>query len=175
MTELDRAGNLLGALSLSVADRTVEAVGDAAGQSETADTRTAAGEDATPASQAAAPAKSAATPMPTVKEPSAAAGHVTRRRSSEDARSVSVRLTPRGRRAARRVSRARGEVLNEALATLDNEEREQLEEILARVIPNMMRGPRATRWLCRLCDMEACGRADGHCPAASAARARWGS
>ena len=36
MTELDRAGNLLGALSLSVADRTAEAVGDAAGQSETA-------------------------------------------------------------------------------------------------------------------------------------------
>ena len=36
MTELDRAGNLLGALSLSVADRTTEAVGDAAGQSETA-------------------------------------------------------------------------------------------------------------------------------------------
>jgi hypothetical protein len=31
MSELDRAGNLLGALSLSVADRTAEAVGDAAG------------------------------------------------------------------------------------------------------------------------------------------------
>ena len=100
---------------------------------------------------------------------------MTRRPSSEDARSVTVRLTPKGRRAAQRVVRARGEVLNGALATLDPDEREQFEELLARVIPNMMRGPGATRWLCRLCDMEACGRDAGRCPAASAARARWGS
>ncbi len=33
---LDHTGNLLGALSLSVADRTADAVGDAAGQSQTA-------------------------------------------------------------------------------------------------------------------------------------------
>ena len=58
---------------------------------------------------------------------------------------------------------------------IDAEEREQFEQLLARVIPSMMRGPGATRWLCRLCDMEACGRDDGRCPAASAARARWGS
>ena len=41
---------------------------------------------------------------------------------------------------------------------LDAEEREQFEQLLARVIPSMMRGPGATRWLCRLCDMQACGR-----------------
>jgi DNA-binding MarR family transcriptional regulator len=178
MTELDRAGNLLGALSLSVADRTAEAVGDAAGQSETAAIALSAldqflGEPSLDRMRRVL----GLTPSGAVRlvDRLEAAGHVTRRRSSEDARSVSVRLTARGRRAARRVSRARGEVLNEALATLDNEEREQFEETLARVIPNMMRGPGATRWLCRLCDMEACGRADGRCPAASAARARWGS
>jgi DNA-binding MarR family transcriptional regulator len=178
MTELDRAGNLLGALSLSVADRTAEAVGDAAGQSETAAIALSAlhqflGEPTLDRIRRVL----GLTPSGAVRlvDRLEAAGHVTRRPSSEDARSVTVGLTSKGRRAAQRVVSARGEVLNAALATLDAEEREQLEELVARVIPNMMRGPGATRWLCRLCDMDACGRDEGRCPAASAARARWGS
>jgi DNA-binding MarR family transcriptional regulator len=178
MTELDRAGNLLGALSLSVADRTVEAVGDAAGQSETAAIALSAldqflGEPTLDRIRRVL----GLTPSGAVRlvDRLEAAGQVTRRPSGDDARSVTVRLTPKGKRAAQRVVRARGEVLNGALATLDAEEREQFEELLARVIPNMMRGPGATRWLCRLCDMDACGRDEGRCPTASAARARWGS
>jgi DNA-binding MarR family transcriptional regulator len=178
MTELDRAGNLLGAMSLSVANRTAEAVGDAAGQSETAAIALSAlhqflGEPTLDRIRRVL----GLTPSGAVRlvDRLERAGQVTRRRSSDDARSVTVRLTPKGRRAAQRVARARGEVLNGALATLAPEEREQFEELLARVIPSMMRGPGATRWLCRLCDMEACGRAEGRCPAANAARARWGS
>jgi DNA-binding MarR family transcriptional regulator len=178
MTELDRAGNLLGALSLSVADRTAEAVGDAAGQSETAAIALSAlhqflGEPSLDRIRRVL----GLTPSGAVRlvDRLEHAGHVTRRPSSEDARSVTVRLTPKGRRAAERVVRARGEVLNGTLETLDAEEREQFEGLLARVIPKMMRGPGATRWLCRLCDMDACGRDAGRCPAASAARARWGS
>jgi DNA-binding MarR family transcriptional regulator len=178
MTELDRAGNLLGALSLSVADRTAEAVGDAAGQSETAAIALSAldqflGEPSLDRLRRVL----GLTPSGAVRlvDRLERAGHVTRRPSAEDARSVSVHLTAKGRRAARRVVRVRGEVLNGALSTLSAEEREHFEELLARVIPSMMRGPGATRWMCRLCDMEACGREEGRCPVASAARARWGS
>jgi len=178
MTELDRAGNLLGALSLSVADRTAEAVGDAAGQSETAAIALSAldqflGEPSLDRLRRVL----GLTPSGAVRlvDRLEHAGYVKRRPSAEDARSVSVHLTASGRRAARRVARARGEVLNDALASLGDGERERFEELLARVIPSMMRGPGATRWLCRLCDMEACGRDEGHCPVASAARERWGS
>ena len=178
MSGLDRAGNLLGALSLSVADRTAEAVGDAAGQSETAAIALSAldqflGEPSLDRIRRVL----GLTPSGAVRlvDRLEQAGQVTRRPSSEDARSVTVRLTPKGRRAAQRVARARAEVLNGALATLSVEERERFDELLARVIPSMMRGPGATRWLCRLCDMEACGRDDGRCPTANAARARWGS
>jgi DNA-binding MarR family transcriptional regulator len=178
MTELDRAGNLLGALSLSVADRTAEAVGDAAGQSETAAVALSAldqflGEPSLDKLRRVL----GLTPSGAVRlvDRLEQAGHVTRRPSAEDARSVSVQLTARGRRAARRVARARGDVLNDALSGLSAREREQFDKLLARVIPSMMRGPGATRWMCRLCDMDACGRDDGRCPVARAARARWGS
>ena len=178
MTELDRAGNLLGALSLSVADRTAEAVGDAAGQSETASIALSAldqflGEPSLDRLRRVL----GLTPSGAVRlvDRLEAAGYVTRRPSAEDARSVSVRLTASGRRAARRVARARAEVLEGALASLTPSERENFEDLLVRVTPSMMRGPGATRWLCRLCDMEACGRDDGRCPVANAARARWGS
>ena len=178
MTELDRAGNLLGALSLSVAAPPPAGGAAAAGESETAAIALSAlhqflGEPSLDRIRRVL----GLTPSGAVRlvDRLERAGHVTRRPSSEDARSVTVRLTPKGRRAAQRIVRARGEVLNGALASLDAEEREQFEELLARVIPSMMRGPGATRWLCRLCDMEACGRDEGRCPAASAARARWGS
>lgn len=178
MTELDRAGNLLGALSLSVADRTAEAVGGATGQSETAAIALSAldqflGEPSLDRLRRVL----GLTPSGAVRlvDRLEHAGYVKRRPSPQDARSVSVHLTARGRRAAQRVARARGEVLNDALASLGDEERERFEALLARVIPSMMRGPGATRWLCRLCDMEACGRDEGRCPAANAARERWGS
>jgi DNA-binding MarR family transcriptional regulator len=178
MTKLDRAGNLLGALSLSVADRTTEAVGDVAGQSETAAIALSAldqflGEPSLDRLRRVL----GLTPSGAVRlvDRLEQAGHVRRRPSAQDARSVSVQLTAKGRRAARRVVRSRGDVLNAALSELSTEEREQFEELLARVIPSMMRGPGATRWMCRLCDMEACGRDEGRCPAANAARARWGS
>jgi DNA-binding MarR family transcriptional regulator len=167
MTELDRAGNL-----------TAEAVGDAAGQSETAAIALSAlHQFLDEPSLDRIRRVLGLTPSGAVRlvDRLERAGHVTRRPSSDDARSVTVRLTAKGRRVAERVVRSRGEVLNGALATLDAQERKQFEELLARVIPSMMRGPGATRWLCRLCDMEACGRDEGRCPAASAARARWGS
>ena len=103
-----------------------------------------------------------------------AAGEV-RRREGPDGRTTSIELTAAGRRAARRVTAARGGVLEDALGDLSPAERADLGRLAARVLENVVRRKLAreagesTRWICRLCDMHACGRADGRCPAANAA------
>jgi rubrerythrin len=88
---------------------------------------------------------------------------------------VSVHLTASGRGAAQRVSAARAAVLEEALGGLAPSEREALDRILSQVLVGLIRGPGATRWMCRFCDTTACGRPEGRCPVANAARERYAS
>jgi DNA-binding MarR family transcriptional regulator len=177
VAELDRTGNLLGALSLSVGDRTADAVGDAAGQSETAAVALSALhhflEDP---SVDLLRRVLGLTPSGAVRlvDRLQDARYVTRRPGA-DGRSVSVRLTAAGRRAAERVSSARADVLQDALATLSPGERRAFDELAGRVLAGMIRGPGAVRWMCRLCDTGACGREAGRCPVANAARERYGS
>lgn len=64
---------------------------------------------------------------------------------------------------------SRQAVLHDALAVLSPQERRQLGELAGRVLAAMVRPPGATRWLCRLCDIQACGRPRGRCPVATAA------
>jgi rubrerythrin len=66
-------------------------------------------------------------------------------------------------------------VLQEALGDLAAAEREALDRILSRVLVGLIRGPGATRWMCRFCDTTACGRQAGHCPVANTARERYAS
>ena len=173
----DHTGNLLGALALAVTDRTSAAVGGAAGQSETAAVALSALhhflEDP---SVDLLRQVLGLTPSGTVRlvDRLQDAGYVTRR-PGRDGRSVSLRLTASGRRAAERVSAARAEVLRGALASLAPAERQALDELVGRVLAGLIRGPGATRWMCRLCDTTACGRQDGKCPVANAARERYGS
>jgi len=103
----------------------------------------------------------------------AAAGLVTRG-PGVDGRSRSVSLTPRGRRAAARIADARAAVLGGALAGLSAADRAALRDLLGRVMANVVAGKDGGAWICRLCDLRACGRADGHCPAATAAAAKYG-
>jgi DNA-binding MarR family transcriptional regulator len=175
--QLDRAGNLLGALSLSISDRTADAVGEAAGQSESAAIALSAlyhflDEPSVDTLRRVL----GLTPSGTVRlvDRLEEAGYVARR-PGRDGRSVSVALTAAGRRAGARVSAARGEVLDGALAVLSPSEREAFERALVRVLPGLIRGPGAVRWMCRLCDMTACGRDEGRCPVAQAARERYGN
>lgn len=173
----DRAGNLLGALSLSVADRTSDAVGDAAGQSQTAAIALSAlHQFLDDPSVDLLRRVLGLTPSGTVRlvDRLEEAGYV-KRRPGRDGRELSLRLTASGRRAAERVAAARGDVLEEALSTLSPSERRTFEHTLERVLPGLMRGPGATRWMCRLCHMGACGRDEGRCPVANAARERFGS
>ncbi len=174
---LDRAGNLLGALALSVADRTSDSVGDAAGQSQTAAVALSALHHfLDDPSIDLLRRVLGLTPSGTVRliDRLEEAGYV-KRRPGRDGREVSLRLTAAGRRAAERVTAARGEVLDDALATLSPAERREFEQLLGRVLPSLIRGPGATRWMCRLCDTGACGRDEGRCPVANAARERFAS
>lgn len=174
MTDLTGDANVLGALALVIADRTSDAIAAAAGQSVTG-----------------AAALSAIhhfldrptidmlrqvlglTPSGTVRlvDRLAEAGYVVRGPGT-DGRSRTVTLTAEGRRAAQRVARARAAVLGDTLAALSPADRASLATILGRLFTGLVRGPGATRWICRLCDTIACGRDQGQCPVANAATAK---
>lgn len=176
MTDLDRQANLLGAFALVVADRTAEAMTSAAG---------------VPLSHTAASALSALhhfldrpnldllrqvlglTASGTVRlvDRLAELGYV-ERAHGPDGRSRSVVLTRSGRQAAARVSKARAAVLADALGELTAPERATLHDLMGEVIAGFVRGPGATKWICRACDTTACGRNDGLCPTANAAMAK---
>jgi DNA-binding MarR family transcriptional regulator len=174
MNDFSPEANVLGALALVVADRTSDAVAAAAGQSVTG--------------AAALSALHHFLDRPTIDllrrvlglTPSGAvrlvdrlaeAGYVARGQGT-DGRSRTVTLTAEGRRAAERVAQARAEVLSDTLAVLSPADRATLASLLGRLFTGLVRGPGATRWICRLCDTVACGRDEGRCPAANAAAAR---
>lgn len=174
--DLAHEANVLGALSLVVADRTADAVAAASGQSTTAG--------------AALSALHHFLDRPTIDllrqvlglTPSGAvrlvdrlveAGYVVREPGG-DGRSRAVTLTAEGRSAAQRVAQARAAVLRDALAPLSPADRERLGDLLGQLFTGLVRGPGATRWICRLCDTTACGRGEGRCPAANAAADRHG-
>jgi DNA-binding MarR family transcriptional regulator len=98
-----------------------------------------------------------------------------RRATSRDGRVTSVALTAPGRRRAESVGRSRLTLFDEALDALTPEERRQLGELTGKVLAGLVRPPGATRWTCRLCDLDVCGRAEGHCPTYEAAKARYGT
>ncbi|HWG64463.1 MAG TPA: MarR family transcriptional regulator [Streptosporangiaceae bacterium] len=100
------------------------------------------------------------------------AGYV-RRGPGEDGRSVSIWLTEPGREAAQRVAGARADVIESALSALSPGERGELDALMSKLLAGLIRGPGAVRWLCRLCDTGACGRQQGRCPVANAAKERY--
>jgi DNA-binding MarR family transcriptional regulator len=97
-----------------------------------------------------------------------------RREPAVDGRSSALVLTTSGRATAEQLAAARAAVLEDSLAVLDAQEQADLEQLLGKLLVGRMRGPGATRWMCRLCDLGACGRSEGTCPVANAARARYG-
>lgn len=81
-----------------------------------------------------------------------------------DRRTTTVTLTAAGEELAARVTTARAAVLEAALAPLDASDRKALDRTAGTMLVGMMRGPGASRWICRLCDTTACGRYAGDCP-----------
>lgn len=102
------------------------------------------------------------------------------RRHGADGRAVSLRLTRAGRRRSQRIQAARAQALEAIVDTLSDVERSQLESVLERLLATLTEqrvearlagAPPTGGWLCRLCDLGACGRDEGRCPTAAAARA----
>jgi DNA-binding MarR family transcriptional regulator len=174
--ELEHSANLLGALSLAVTDRSLEAIARHDELSETAAAALSALDqflDRPSVERLGQVVGLTSSGTVRLVDRLKAAGYV-QREAGSDARVSEVRLTAAGRRAARRVARTRAAVLESALGDLKEEERELLDGLLGRALVRMMRGPGATRWICRLCDASACGRESGRCPVANEAVRRWG-
>ena len=173
---LEHTANVLGALSLVVADRMTDSVADAAGHSVTAATALSAlyhfldRPSIDRLRQVLGLTSSGTVRLVDRLE---ADGYVARGPGA-DGRSTAISLTAAGRAAAAQVSTARGTVLAGVLSTLSAQERNALESIASRLLVGMMRGPGATRWICRLCDTDACGRRRGQCPIANAVQERYG-
>jgi DNA-binding MarR family transcriptional regulator len=168
--------NLLGALALAVSDRVAEAGADRSGRSESA--------------AAALSALDQFLGHPSIDQLAQVLGlsqsgtvrlvdrlegdGLVQRGAGEDGRITTVSLTPAGHRAAHRLEAARLEVLDGVLEPLTVSERRSFSALLGRILVGMMREPGATRWICRLCDLSACGRPAGHCPLEREARLRYG-
>jgi DNA-binding MarR family transcriptional regulator len=166
-----RDANLLGALSITVAERL-----------EAATCAAAAHGGSGPAALAALETFLDGSSIDTVRKPLglthsaavrlvdrlAAAGLV-RRGAGEDGRSVAVFLTHAGRRAAAQVQGGRMEALGGVLAPLDASERAQLTRLHEKLLAGLTSGRADARRICRLCDARACGHKEGRCPVTRAA------
>ena len=172
---LYRPANVFGALSLVVADQAADATAAAAGRSESAAAALSAllhfldGPSVDRLRQVLGLTSSGTVRL---LDRLAESGYV-RRAPGADGRSTSVALTEAGRQAAARVSLARAAVLERSLAVLSDAERETFGFLAGKVLVGMMRGPGATRWICRLCDIGVCRGAEGGCPVGNAARERY--
>jgi DNA-binding MarR family transcriptional regulator len=175
VTALDRQANLLGALAQVITDQVTQAAAAAAGQSVSA--------------AAALSALQHFLDRPTLDQlrkvlgltPSGAvrlvdrlaeAGLVTRG-TGDDGRSRSVVLTEAGQRVAKQVTMARAALLSSVLDDLSPAERDTLHALMSRIMASVVRSKEGGAWICRLCDLDACGRPSGQCPAANAAAAKY--
>lgn len=180
---LDRLANLLAAWSLAVADRIAADAAAAAGRGGQAPAALVALDQFAEGSTIERLSSVLGlTHSATVRLVDAlvADGHVARRRRRGDRRAVAIGLTPSGRAAARRISRARGKAVREAVGGLTAPQRRALTAMAERLTGDLAALRLKQRsvgelpaggWLCRLCDFEACGRPEGRCPAAARAAA----
>jgi MarR family transcriptional repressor of emrRAB len=157
--------NAFGALSLAVADRMQEAMASVAGHG-------ASGPAALVALDGLAGGTSidalrrmlGITHSGTVRLVDRLAGAgLVERRVGPDARTVSLHLTPPGRRTARRVLAAREAALEQVLAGLSPAQREQLKSLLSAMIAGLDPTRGSAPRICRLCDAERCGHGRGDC------------
>jgi len=172
-----REGQLLGALSLAVADELRAAVEGASGQVAAAPAALVALHDLLDGRSVDRLRRAVGlTPSGGVRlvDRLVADGYV-ERRPGPDARTLAVALTPAGRRAARQVLAARAAAVEAVLEPLDDDERATLERLHEKLIAGLTRRRLGERrrgergdaaWMCRLCDTQACGRPHGECPAA---------
>jgi DNA-binding MarR family transcriptional regulator len=174
--DLNAAANVLGALAVAITDRMSTAVAAAAGQSVSAAAALSAlhnfpdPPNLDRLGQVLGLTHSGAVRL---VDRLAEAGLVVRN-PGVDGRSRVLALTPAGRTVAERVTAARTDALAGLLADLNPDERRALHGLTGRLMAALVRTKEGGAWTCRLCDLRACGRPAGRCPAARAAAARFG-
>jgi DNA-binding MarR family transcriptional regulator len=177
----DRLTNLVGALTLVVADAVRHAVETAAGHSDAAPAALAILQPARHGRSVDELRRAVGlTPSGGVRlVDRLVADRLVQRRPGADGRSVLVTLTPRGRRTVRAILTARAVAIDQILRPLTTEQRADLEELVEELLSGQtVERIEARRsgidypggWTCRLCDQRACGRDRGTCPTANAAR-----
>jgi DNA-binding MarR family transcriptional regulator len=169
--------NLLGALSLVVADQTRDRVTAACNEPGSAPAALSALEQflGRPSLDQLARVL-ALTPSGAVRlvDRLTEAGLVTRGPGS-DGRTRSVVLTPAGHSAAARISAARAGYLGHLVESLTPPERRTLHALLSTLLAAVVDAKDGGAWICRLCDLTECGRAEGRCPTAQAAAVKYGA
>ncbi len=99
-------------------------------------------------------------------------GHGLLRRESSWANWAGLHLTGLGVQAARSLLVARQQVLNDAVETLEERERAQLDALLGKLLAHLCQEPGDADRLCRLCDRVACVARGEICPVGEANRQR---
>ncbi len=174
MTDLDATANVLGALAVALTDRISSAVAAAAGQSVSAAAALSALHhfpDPQNLDRLGRVLGLTHSGVVRLVDRLAAAGLVVRE-PGPDGRTRVLALTPAGREAAERVTDARAAALAEVLSRLDPDERRDLHRFTTSLMTAHVQTKEGGAWTCRLCDLHACGRPAGRCPAATAAAAR---
>lgn len=158
--------NVLGALGLVLADRLAEAAEGVGGSSAATALVTLYGTRAgAPIDGLARVTALSHSGAVRLVDRLAAAGLVERRRGA-DQRSAALYLTPVGRRSARRVLSDRAAAMHSLLALLTADQQADLARIATELLAQLGSQPEAEGRLCRLCDLEMCGRSRGRCPVA---------
>ncbi|MFB7718791.1 MarR family winged helix-turn-helix transcriptional regulator [Nocardia sp. NPDC056100] len=185
-SSLQHTANVLGALSLVVADRMNTAVEAVAALGPSAPAALAAMHqflDGTSVTQLSSVLGLTHSGTVRLVDRLASEGLVERGRA-QDGRAVSVVLTRDGRDMAARILHTREKSLTSALSALSPKEIDNLATALdtmlttvtlARAEQRASGGARSQPWLCRLCDFGACGRSKGECPVNNAVTTGSGS
>jgi MarR family transcriptional repressor of emrRAB len=166
-----RAANLLGSLSLAVADRMRAVTEAAAGHAGSGPAALAAlstyldGEPIDAVGRSLGLSHSAAVRLVDRLQGS---GFVERGRGV-DGRSVSVVMTSAGHKAGREILDARQGALGEVLESLSPSERRTLVGVCETLLGGLTASRADAGRICRLCDPDACGHHDGRCPVTRAA------
>jgi len=170
MHKLQRQTNLLGALSLAVADRIRAAATTAAPTSGEGPAGLVAlatfmeGGSIEELSRVLGLSHSATVRLVDKLEQA----ELVSRQSSRDARAVSVVPTGEGIEIAAQIQRARLDALEELLDPLTVSERAELARLHEKLLAGLVASGELRGRICRLCDSVACGHGRGHCPVTEA-------
>jgi len=98
-------------------------------------------------------------------------GLVERRPNPYGGRWMIVHVTDAGREAARRLLAARGDPLAEVVDGLGAGERQALGDLLEKLLTGLYARSGRARYICRMCDRDACLTGPAECPVGAAERA----